>query len=126
MSAFTIVAGQRAYQAEQDSKSANVKPSSYMPGCWETESLVRWQAGAGREWRSAQLVKSVYGWSVRATSGLDGFAILAGCRRGELDGTFADALRWVESWVAQDPTSRYAYLGGLDSKAALEEVGILV
>jgi hypothetical protein len=57
-------------------------------------------------YRKAELVQSLFGWGVRATSGLDGFVWLASCRRGDVDGTHEDALRWAKDWVAGDPDHR--------------------
>lgn len=63
-----------------------------------------------RGFRSATIVKSIYGYGVRSTSGLDGFSILASTKdspkRGVLDGTIEDAVRWGKEWVAQDPDNR--------------------
>lgn len=57
----------------------------------------------------AEVVKSNYGYSVRYDSGLQNFGLLAGSRSGTLDGSLEHAERWVTSWVAQDPTRRYAW-----------------
>jgi hypothetical protein len=64
---------------------------------------------AQRGIRGAQLVRSMYGWSVRYDSGLQGWALLASTRSGQLDGSFKAAVEWAERWVAQDPTRRYAW-----------------
>jgi len=57
----------------------------------------------------AQLVRSMYGWSVRYDSGLQGWGLLASTRSGQLDGSFKAAVEWAENWQAQDPARRYAW-----------------
>jgi hypothetical protein len=123
---IVVVAGRTAHEAESASRAVNVKPSTYRPGCLDTETLIAWQTGVGRRWRSVQVCRSKYGWCVRATSGLDGFALLAGSRDGYLDGTFKDALRWANEWVAQDPEHRYAYCWPSDAKEAALEAGLIL
>lgn len=104
-----IIDGQAAYQAERQSRDVSVKPSAYRPGCLDTETLIKWQTSPSNTWKSVQLVNTKYGWSVRATSGIDNFALLAGKRCGNVDGSYEDAARWASAWVAQDPRNRYAY-----------------
>lgn len=106
---FKVVAGEAARRAENASRDARCKPSRFAPGSVDSDSLVRWQEYEGRKWRSVEIVSSMYGWSVRASSGLDGFALLAGARNGELDGSMADAIRWAKTWVG-DNEYRYAYV----------------
>lgn len=73
-------------------------------------ALCRAQERHSREGiRGAKLVESIYGWSVRADSGMQDFSILAGSRDGTLDGSWDDAERFVRAWVAEDPTRRYAW-----------------
>lgn len=110
--AITIVAGQDAWDAAQASKEQHVRPSETRRGCWESESLVRWQQGVGRRWEGVELCQSVYGWSVRSSSGLDNFALLASSRYKQVDGTYEDAIRWAERWIAQEPGFRYAFKRG--------------
>ena len=57
----------------------------------------------------AEVVKSLYGYSVRYDSGLQNFNLLASARAGQLDGTLEDAERFARDWVAQDPAHRYAW-----------------
>ncbi len=59
--------------------------------------------------RGARLVHTDYGWSVRADSGLQDFALLASARRKQVDGTLEDAERFAKEWVAADPAHRYAW-----------------
>lgn len=67
------------------------------------------EAQAGRGYLGAQLVRSMFGWSVRYDSGLQGWGLLASVRGGTLDGSFKAAVEWAERWVAQDPKRRYAW-----------------
>lgn len=67
-----------------------------------------------RGYRSAELVKSVFGWSVRSGSGLDGFALLASSRTGVLTGSAGDALKWAMNWVSDDPNKRDVFFRGLE------------
>lgn len=85
--------------------------SKRVPGCWESGSLCAWQASVhGRGFRDAELVPSVFGWSVRSGSGLDNFALLAGSRCGQLDGSREDAERWARDWQAEDAERRYVWM----------------
>lgn len=113
---FFLLVGEQARRDETAHMLANVRPSTYAPGSSDSQSLTRWQETAGRQWTSCELVKSIYGWGVRAASGLDGFAILAATRDrgGRLDGTFEDALEWATVWCEQDPTRRYAFVREYD------------
>lgn len=62
---------------------------------------------AARGFIEAELVESIYGWSVRYASGLHGFALLASARASAVDGSRADAERWAAEWVAEDPAHRF-------------------
>lgn len=72
------------------------------------ESLVAMQVSQhARGRRTAQLTNTIYGWSVRAGSGLDSFRVLAGTRRGEhISGSLQAALHWGIAWAEQDPDNR--------------------
>ena len=76
---------------------------------------------AARGVLGAQLVQSMFGWSVRYDSGLQGWRILAGVRNGMLDGSFKAAVEWAERWVARDPERRYAWA----SRREVERAGIV-
>jgi hypothetical protein len=67
------------------------------------------EAQASRGYLGAQLVRSMFGWSVRYDSGLQGWGLLASTRSGQLDGSFKAAVEWAERWVAQDHDRRYAW-----------------
>jgi len=114
--AFHLLFGAAARREETAAQLAAVKPSAYAPGLADSQSLTRWQETAGRRWSSVVLVHSIYGWTVRASSGLDGFALLAATRErgGRLDGTFVDAAKWAAEWVEMDTAHRYAYVRAYD------------
>ena len=113
---FHLLVGEQARRDETASMYANVRMSEYDPTKAESQSLTAWQASTGRQWRSVELCKSIHGWTVRAGSGLDGFALLAATRErgGRLDGTFENALEWATAWCDQDPAHRYAYVREYD------------
>jgi len=60
--------------------------------------------------REAELVESIYGWSLRHASGLDGWSIIKGCRSGDLDGSLEAAQSAARVWVAADPERRFVTL----------------
>ena len=63
-------------------------------------------------YREAEILSTAYGYSVRHASGLEGFSIIAGSRRGDVDGTLDDAVRAAEAWVAVDPSRRTVFTRG--------------
>lgn len=99
---FEVVAGEKAFRAERTSMANEITDRD--------QSLIQWQETTGRQWRAAELCKSIYGWSVRASSGLDGFALMAGTRSGDLDGSYEAAVAWVIRWCENDPDHRYAFV----------------
>lgn len=107
-----IVAGQEIYVALQAEKERTV-PHSKKPGMsqyFESEPLCRWQSECySRGVRGVEIVKSIYGFSVRYDSGLADFGLLASSRYGQLDGTFEDAVRYATEWCNEDPARRYAW-----------------
>lgn len=110
---FHIVAGAELHTAIEAEKETTV-PHSKRPGLeqyYESEALCAFHCKLDRRGiLGAELVKSIYGWSVRYDSGLQNFGIIAGSRCGTLDGTLADAERYAREWVAQDPTRRYVWV----------------
>lgn len=75
---------------------------------YESERLCEVQSSQGaRGFLGAQLVKSLYGWSVRYDSGLQNFGLIAGSRSGQLNGSLEDAVRYARAWQAEDPERRY-------------------
>jgi hypothetical protein len=110
---FIIIAGGELSDALDAEKAERVKQGEALPTLQEAQ--------ARRGILGAQLVQSMFGWSVRYDSGLQGWGILAGIRQGTLDGSFYDAVRWAEDWVAQDPERRYAWA----SRREVERAGIV-
>lgn len=108
---FTVVCGVDVAEALDRERALKVKQSATRPGCFESESLCAWQRSVnGRGFRDVELVKSIYGWSVRAGSGLQDFALLASSRQGQLDGSLEDAVRWATRWCNENPERRYAWM----------------
>jgi len=68
--------------------------------------------------RDAQLVESIYGWTVRSGSGLDNWRFIAG--RGR-NWTFEQALEAAKTWQAEDLTHRFvwAYKSDVPAGAAV-------
>jgi hypothetical protein len=106
-----FVAGVEVWNAEAQAQIDTV-PRSRIAGqdCFDSEALCRFQLSqANKGIIAAILVKSIYGWTVRYDSGLQDFAIIAGTRSGQLDGSLEDAERYAREWCARDPERRYAY-----------------
>ena len=103
---FVVVAGQDLVEELRVARQAVPQsPFGYASG-----HLVKLQEMESRRGiRGAEIVESNYGFSVRAASGLQNFALLASSRAKQVDGSLEDAVRWAKAWVAQDPTKRYAY-----------------
>jgi hypothetical protein len=88
---------------------------------WDEETQRRVKAGEslpnvqinqhGRGRCSIQLVETIYGWSIRYASGLNGFGILWGSRMAGRKVTRDEAIEWGKRWVAEDPGHRefFAY-----------------
>lgn len=75
-----------------------------------SDSLVKVQQDfSQRGYLGVEIVCSLYGHSVRADSGLQGFALLAGKRLGNVDGSYESAEAWAKAWAAQDPSRRYVW-----------------
>ncbi len=62
---------------------------------------------AGRGITGVEIVQSIYGYSVRYDSGLQGFGLLV--RSRDLGGTLKAAEAYCRNWVAQEPLKRYAW-----------------
>lgn len=107
---FKIIFGQDVVEAIRIERDRTVRPSAHTPGCYDSESVCAHQRRmASRGYLGAELVKSIYGYSVRYDSGLQNWGILAGSRSGQLDGSFEDAVRWAKRWQENDPTRRYVW-----------------
>lgn len=71
------------------------------------QSLIALQESQSRRgYIPAELVLSIYGWTVRYASGLQGFGIL---RKADSFNP-ENALRWAREWVARDPKSREVWV----------------
>jgi hypothetical protein len=80
-------------------------------GLFQSKSLTKLQEEQSARGRlSAQLVLSIYGWTVRYASGLQGFGIL---RRADSFNP-ASALEWGRNWVEQDPQNRELFVSKAD------------
>ena len=107
----TVLFGAEVRRLLDADRNANVRPSQSRAGCFDSESLCTWQIKVSQAgYVGAEICKSIYGYSLRYCSGLDNWAIIAGCRCGMLDGTFADALQYAERWQAEQPTKRVVYM----------------
>lgn len=103
-----IVAGEETYNLLQTLKQ-NAIPK--IDGLYNSEQLCKFQEKIARHgFIGAQIVKSIYGYSVRYDSGLQNWGIIAAAKHGQLDGSFEDAAKYAEYWVSLDPTRRYAWV----------------
>jgi len=103
-----IVAGEDTYNLIQHLKQ-NAIPKK--DGNFDSESLSKFQEKVARNgFLGAQIVKSNYGYSVRYDSGLQNWGLLASSRAGTLDGSITAAIKFCEAWVAQSPSTRYAWV----------------
>lgn len=77
-------------------------------GGFNSEQLCELQRKrAGRGIIEVEIVKSIYGFSVRYASGLHNFGILRSAR-GAADASPEAAIQFCKDWVAADPTRRFA------------------
>jgi hypothetical protein len=102
-----IIAGEQVYLDQQARKISTLGDHKFFP----SEPLCAWQSlERSRGYCAAEIVESRYGYSLRHASGLDNWGLIASSRRGDLDGTLADAERAAIRWCALDPSHRYAYI----------------
>lgn len=124
-----LIAGRELYSDLQVEKEA-VVPKSSLPGreqCHDSETLCRLQQKRARAGIvGVQLVKSIYGWSVRYDSGIQNFGIVAGARSGILDGTIENAIDYAQKWVSDDPERRYAWVSDIETSTPLERDDIAI
>jgi hypothetical protein len=73
-----------------------------------------------RGYRPAELVKSMYGWSVRYASGLQGFSLLLSGRKMGRKFSREEAIAWGKAWAAEDPDNREFYARRADLEGADE------
>lgn len=99
-----VIAGQELYNALQTERAkVTMAPRGYDSN--QLSALQERQAARGII--GAELVKSIYGWSVRYNSGLQNWSLISPAR-GRADQSLAFAEQIARDWVAQDPTHRYA------------------
>ena len=95
---FTIIAGRDLIDRLDAEKAA-------------APDLCRCQeAQAARGIMGAELVQSMFGWSVRYDSGLQGWGLLASSRSGTLNGSYEAARNWALKWAMLDPERRYVFV----------------
>lgn len=100
-----IVAGHELVDALEIEQKSKIKFNSIG---YDSNSLCKLQQNqANRGIIGIEIVKSMYGYSVRYDSGLQNFALLA--RSQELGGTFEGARQFAQNWVNQDKSRRYAW-----------------
>ena len=108
MADMNFVAGKEVWDGLVAEKEATV--SRNPQGFYASRELIALQSRQHTlGYRGVQLVESLYGWTVRADSGLDSFNLLAGARSGALDGTWESAVMWAQAWCRELPTHRYAW-----------------
>jgi hypothetical protein len=79
--------------------------------CDEGVDLVKVQVDQhARGRRSAELTKTIHGWSVRAASGLDDFRLLFGSRIAGHEVSREEAVAWGTAWANADPTKKEFYV----------------
>lgn len=102
------IAGQPAADEIAAYVKANATPSKIQPGCFESESLCRAQAELHRQgYREAEIYATVYGFSLRYSSGLDNFGMI----KTKLP-TLLSALAASVEWVKVDPLKRTVCVRG--------------
>lgn len=106
-----ILAGEELYNQIQEAKRAQVRHTG---AGYDSEQLCKFQEKMARFVLGAQVVKSIYGYSVRYDSGLQNWGLIASAKSGSLDGSLEAAIKFVEDWVALSPSSRYAWISEYD------------
>jgi len=112
----TIIAGHDVFEAQRARKIAALgdKP------LYDSEALCRFQQTEARHCIvEAEIVKSFYGYTLRYASGLQNWGLIAGCRNGELDGSYEDAVQAAQDWQSADPERRYVTAMGIPEIAAV-------
>ena len=118
-----VIIGADVWAALQKEKDLMVPKSRFRGGYYDSEALCRWQSEkSGEGYTSVELVESLYGWSVRYASGLQDFALLAGARRGNVDGTLQDAVRFAYKWASANPEKRFVFAPSKVAHACCEQV----
>ena len=106
-----ILVGQDVRDAQLARKHAALGVRDTYP----SEPLCAWQIAESRRGIiEAELVESFRGWTVRYASGLQNFGLIAGVRRGDLDGSYEAALAFATAWQAADPERRFVSISILE------------
>lgn len=106
-SVIKVVAGQHVADKIAALKLTMVAPSKYIPDCFDSESLCRFQRQMSAEgYLEAQIIKSSYGYSVSYASGLQNWAMLLRSR-DSADKSYERALKFAIEWQAEDSNRRY-------------------
>lgn len=106
--ACVVVAGQDVFEAREERKRTALGIRPLFNTALDDNRLCNWQVEESRKGVvEAEIVRSMYGFSVRYASGLQDFALLAGARMRTVDGTLADAIRWAKNWQAQCSNNRF-------------------
>jgi hypothetical protein len=102
----TIIAGAALAASLDAEREALVAKTA--GGFFNSEQLCELQRKrSARGICEVEIVKSIYGYSVRYASGLHNFGVLRGAR-GAADPSFAAAKQFCCDWVAADPDRRFA------------------
>lgn len=106
---MVLIAGAEVYERmHAERKALMVGAPEYGQG--RSEYLCRAQAKqAGQGYMGAQIVRSMYGFSVRYDSGLQDWGLLRSAR-GSSDTSLEAAEQFCRDWVAQNPERRYAWM----------------
>jgi hypothetical protein len=105
-STMICVAGEEVLSLIRSEKEARVNRSGFHGNYYDSESLCAFQSEMSRRgYIGAEIVKSIYGYGLRYSSGLQNFAIIAGAR--ETGGTYEDAVRYATEWQQREPAQRY-------------------
>lgn len=101
-----IIAGKAVYEAQKSRKLAALgeKPAYGFP----SEDLCAWQIAESRRGIiEAEIVESLYGYSVRYASGIYNFGLIASSRAREVDGSIESAIAYAKRWQSADPERRF-------------------
>lgn len=115
---FTLIAG------NPEPWDAEIRDAKADGGDFDLCEMQVEQHGRGR--RSAHMVPTIHGWSVRLASGLDERQLLLG-GYGQKH-TFAEAVRFGIGWANECPDSREFYVSNRDldkARRAGEDIDII-
>lgn len=100
-----IVAGHELVDAMETEQKATCRFTGFGYNSDDLSVLHREQSGRGI--KGAEIVGCIGGYSVRYDSGMQNFGLLA--KSQELGGTLEAAERFVNKWVSEDASRRYAW-----------------